>query len=400
MINLKQYSEMVEGGLNGKLAENGVEGYEFVVWTDIGKFRHAKRNMNKVTTYINCLMTRAQAAVDTGNGGLMIASDNIALQIAVPTKEARSDEKVPEPEIFENNYVFVEKVRNLVDEYFSENIITSITDDKGTHYEAGMVYSLATTGNADMAPSIGTYVTFTVNITVNVVQNGINSRVAKIEIDGMVVPFLSMSPGRAGDLSTDVYSDNKNFESESLTTSTAFSLDISVPATTGGVTKQFLEYLLHGKPNTVHFVKIKVGEDKDLERQTLMTFDKTSISVEGSLNIGQTITLIKVRPNIELNSFPKYFTVGRVVAEKPVPFAIKPVTNAVLLWCQDSVVTLSKGMGYNVSSNQTEYWQYDEDTDKYYLPIILCPVNSGEKAIAEVNVSSYEILQQGDVKNA
>lgn len=396
MINLKHYAKDVENGFNAKLAENGIEGFEFVVWTDIGKFRHAKRNMNKVTTYINCLMTRSQAAVDTGNGGLMIASDNIALQIAVPTKQQERDE-TPEPEIFENNYVFVEKVRNLVDEYFSENIITSIVDEKGTHYEAGMVYSLATTGNADMAPSIGTYVTFTVNITVNVVQNGINSRSAMIEIDGMVVPFLSMSPGRAGDLSTDVYSDNKNFESESLTTSTAFSLDISVPATTGGVTKQFLEYLLHGKPNTVHFVKIKVGST---ERTMLMTFDKTSISVEGSLNIGQTITLIKVRPNIELNSFPKYFTVGRVVAVEPIPFAIKPVTNAVLLWCRDSVVTLSKGDGYNVSSELTEYWQYDEDTDKYYLPIILCPVNSWEKAIVEVNVSSYEILQQGDVKNA
>ena len=257
MINLTQYAQQIETGLND-LVDNSIR---FVVWSDIGKYKQGARQGNSVTRYINCLLTRAPGQINTGNSGLIIASDSITLQVAVPTDPPRATGLEDNPEVNMDVYEFVEKIRNVMDAYFSQNIINGYTDENGKTYQTGMQYSLSATGNTDLAPTIGTYITFSVYITVNIVQNGINSREVKIYIDGEEVPFLTASPNRASVKATDVYAGSN--ESETVVTSTAFIVEISQPATTGRIADQFNEYLLYGAPNIAHFAEIVMGERKE-----------------------------------------------------------------------------------------------------------------------------------------
>lgn len=364
MINLTQYAIQIETGLNEALNEEYIK---FRVFSDLGSYKKATRQFNTVTTYINCLLTRAPGTIETGNNGLIIASDSLRLQVAVSTESPKTTTAEP-PESVENGiYKFVEQIRNVMDNYFAENRVGSITDANGKTYETGIVYSMSETGDVNMLPMIGEFITFSVGITVYIVQNGINSRNVKIEIDGEPVPFLTASPSRAGVKSADVYSDNGKSTTENIVTSTAFVLDISTPATTGRITSQFSKYLFDSTPNTLHYLKTTMGDEVNYYA---VTFGDISASIEGSKNVGTPLQFIQVRDDQSLLCYPGYFTAARLVMDEPTTVSISASADCILQFVAIREVKAGQQVTLTLTSDML---QYDENTGKYFLPVRACP---------------------------
>lgn len=385
MIDLTQYANIIEVGLNNALNDSYLK---FVVWSDMGKFKRPERNGNTVTTYINCLLTRAPGTINTGNNGLVIATDSLTLQIAVPTRQPRSTAEAPSPEVEDDVYVFVEQIRNIVDDYFSHNVIQSFTEGDKT-YQAGMQYSLSATGDADIAPMLANYITFSVYITVNVVQNGINSREVSIELDGETIPFLTASPNRACERSSDTYSDGG--ETENIITTTALSIDVAQPATTGKVTSQFTDYLLRGNRNMFHFLKLTIGDDSEIYP---VTFGDTSASADGVLNMGTTIPFIRVRSAADLLRFPTYFTVVRFVVTSFGSINFTVNGECIYAYANQIVKTPGGATSITVDEDMCEY-----DGENYFLQIRFCP--TGTTAVTVTNNSSLSMqTEQQGVLNA
>ncbi len=374
MITLTQYAQFLETALNDTLNNPNIK---FIVFSDIGNYKAAWRKSNSVTVYINCLLSREPGTIITGNNGLQIASDNITLQVAVPTDPPR---RTVDEEPDWNSYAFAESIRNLMDNYFSKNRIQAFTDETGVTYETGMIYSFSETGDSEIAPIIDEYIEFSVYITVNMVQNGINSRSTQVEIDGEAIPFLTAQPSRAEAVSGDVYSDNSNCESENVVISTTFAVDVSTPATTGMITSQFSRFLLEGKPNVAHFMKLVFGDDS---RLALVTYGNVNANMDGARNVGTSIPFILVAGNPYILNFPGYFTAAKIVNITPGT----TVTVTFSLACLVSIGTTSlsrylgeldiAGMTLTFENIPEDELAYDEENDTYYLCVLACP--TGEK---------------------
>ena len=384
MIDLEQYSQMIQTGLNTLLNSPTLE---FIVWSDVGKYKRAKRQVNTVTTAINCLLTRQPGEIMTSNGGLAIANDSLTFYCAVPLQTPRQTASVV-PEVQNDQYVFVEQIRSILDAYFSTNTVSSFTEN-GLTYEAGMQYSFAATGDSNMAPMIGEYLMLDVYITISVVQNGINSRNISVELDGERVPFLSASPNRAGDRASDTYSDSG--EVENIITTTAFSIDVSQPMTTGKVTSQFIDYLLTGQRNVYHFLKLTIADRSQIYP---VTFGDISASVEGSLNAGTVMPFIRVRGLSDLLAFPEYFTVARLVLNNAGTITVNVSAPCIVSYA-NVVKEYPKAAAISIDITQ-DICEYDGTN--YFLQIRACPTTD---AVVDITCRSSLVTlttdQQGVV---
>lgn len=383
MIDLKQYAQMIQTGLNALLDS---ETLQFVVWTDVGRYKRAGRTRNSVTTYINCLLERRPGEILTSNGGLEIANDSITFRCAVPLATPRQTTETVPPEVQADEYIFVEQIRSVLDTYFSTNTVSSFTED-GVTYEAGMEYSFAATGDANMAPMIGDYIMLDVYITIAVVQSGINSRNISIELDGERVPFTTASPNRAGERASETYSDGG--EVENIITTTALSIDVSQPMTTGKVTSQFIDYLLHGKRNVYHFLKLTIGEQSEIYP---VTFGDISASVEGSLNAGTVMPFIRVRAISDLLSFPTYFTVARLIV-KTFGTVTVSVSGPAIVSYANTIEEFDAASSYSIALNEDDC---EWDGENYFLQIRACPLGDEPVRIAcSSSLVTVQTDQQG-----
>lgn len=388
MINLKAYATNLQNGLNTAFNNPNIQ---FTVWSDVGKYKRAKRKGNVVTSFINCILRREPGSIMTGNNGLIMATDSLRLEVAVPLMEPRQTVEAPAETIIEDTYAFVEKVRNVMDGYFSKNTIVGFTDEDGVSYMAGMEYSFSATGPVSLDPMIGQHIDFTVYISVNVVQNGINSRETRIEIDGRAIPFLTASPNRASVKSTDVYSDSPNGESDNIMISSAFVMDLSQPATSGVITSQFAKYLLHGRLNTAHFMKVTIGEES---AYSVVTFGDISQSIEGVSNIGETMPLIRMRWNEDIMGFPKYMTVVRisVTGQTPVTVTVTPSADCIMHFG-----FITEGATARTLEIKPEWLEYDEANDEYYMYVAACPKGNSAVTLTITGAASTVIQQGGAI---
>ena len=234
MIDLSVYANQIQTEINALFNASALSDIQIVVFTDVGRYKAKKRRGNKVTTYINALLTSTPGANETANDGTGIYTDNLVLEFAVPLVGPRFNATEMHPTEEDDVFVFVEQVKSLVDKYFSTNVYDKYTDEDGKVYSVGFDFSMSATGAVGNDPRIGYYVTFTVYIVLSLVQNGINSRSVTLMIDGESVPFQSMSVKRTGVSNANVYSNSDNNVSKMLYTSSIFAIEVGFPAVTKG----------------------------------------------------------------------------------------------------------------------------------------------------------------------
>lgn len=305
MIKLSDIANYIENGLNTVL---GSVGYEFRIWADAGEMVHALRNGNSVTQWIPATLRSVSSANE--NNILVMGANGLMLDVAIPVKRLKTSAgQTPEEleKIQNGQYPFIAEVRAVIDDYFQLSQVFTKDDADGVSYTVSMEAGRAQTGVVDILPVLDECLTVSVFISLTFLQGGINARNVVLNIDGVRVPLLNVTFGRANRLSSDVYSDAAVVKN--IATATALSIDFSFPANADNSTKQAFLALLDGKPNVVHFVQVQIGSAYD--GSYLMVFDNLTMNAQGVLFAGVNGSLIEAVENPLMLDTPAYMQVGR-----------------------------------------------------------------------------------------
>lgn len=305
MIKLSDIANYIENGLNTVL---GSVGYEFRIWADAGEMVHALRTGNSVTQWIPATLRSVSSANE--NNILVMGANGLMLDVAIPVKRPKtSAAETPEEleKIQNGQYPFVEEIKAVLDDYFQISQVFSKSDEEEVSYTISMEAGRAQTGVVDILPVLDECLTVSVFISLTFLQGGINARNVVLNIDGVRVPLLNVTFGRANRLSSDVYSDAAVVKN--IATATALSIDFSFPANADNSTKQAFLALLDGKPNVVHFVQVQIGSAYD--GNYLMVFDNLTMNAQGVLFAGLNGSLIEAVENPLMLDTPDYMQVGR-----------------------------------------------------------------------------------------
>lgn len=305
MIKLSDIANYIENGLNTVL---GSVGYEFRIWADAGEMVHALRTGNSVTQWIPATLRSVSSANE--NNILVMGANGLMLDVAIPVKRPKtSAAQTPEEleKIQNGQYPFVEEIKAVLDDYFQISQVFSESDEEEVSYTISMEAGRSQTGVVDILPVLDECLTVSVFISLTFLQGGINARNVVLNIDGVRVPLLNVTFGRANRLSSDVYSDAAVVKN--IATATALSIDFSFPANADNSTKQAFLALLDGKPNVVHFVQVQIGSAYD--GSYLMVFDNLTMNAQGVLFAGVNGTLIEAVENPLMLDTPDYMQVGR-----------------------------------------------------------------------------------------
>lgn len=380
MINTAKYAEQIEEGLNYIIGASEdrelAEHYVFRVFADVGMFREAERRKrsNFSTVYINCILTASPSPNETIASGLVIAVEGFTLSVAVPLNRLKARREEAPESVIDGDYVFVEKVKGIINEYLKVNTIESITDDDGNTYACGYGYTMGRTGSVDLGTMIGEYINFDAYISVNIVQNGINSKDVVVEFDGEVVPYQAFSPNRS------IISDGSTFSdgtgaSKAIVSATTLAFNITLPAVLGTISSQFNDYLLNGRLNTLHFVRLKFGQSEEYSKYYCMTYGDISASVNGVLNAGLSINFTELAYIPEILTVPSYMTVKQV--------QIIDIGDSVTVQANgDCIVAFSDGYIVNMQAGDTithaysdKEVSYDDSENSYTAFITACPID-------------------------
>lgn len=382
MIEINAVAKRIENGLNTAIENSSTfdKNISFKIWSDLGKYLKPRREGNTVKYILNGVLTAASSANTTANGGLVMGVQSYRLDILIPQQHPRT---LPEG-ISQEDYDFVTEVRALIDTYFKANETVTFTEDNVT-YVTGISYGTAISGIPGIDSPIGADFTLSVFLTLSYTENGINSRGISIQFDGVPVNFETATPERAATIYADTYSGN--YIAKNIVTSTVFSLECLLPSTTNEVTTQFVQYLLDGKPNTAHFVKVTWANVE--EKMFFMMMEKINANISGVNTVGLTIPLIEVVKNIDMLNFPASFYVAKYYfsAISETPYITLPPA---LYYFNGEAFEITEQSSQTYILN-TDCLEYDEDKQLYGIYMI------ANKKVAPLvpDAKETEIIQEG-----
>ena len=365
MIQLSQLAKMFEDGLNAVFGDPDVH---FKIWADVGKETRPVRTGNTVSCDILGNLRTTSSANDAN--ALVMGVNSLALDFSVPlrrpwTNLAQTEDGLQD--VQEGQYLFVEQVKAVIDEYFQRVQIFSekVGDvDVTMSLQAGS----AVTGNVDLAAQLHTNVIISVYVTLYYLEGGINSKDVVFEVDGESVPFQTLVIGRRGAISSDVYSNRG--ETQNYLSSSAVSVDFTFPANSDRMTSQVVDFLLRGSKNVARFVHFKYGAVDD--HWLLMTFSTADTSLAGITFAGLSGSLITAADEIELLDFPAAYQVFRVKLSastaKQIDLSVTS-SGAVPLYMAGNFYQPqggSQAVSVAVDVDDGDY-VYDPDEDAYYV---------------------------------
>lgn len=391
MVKLTYIAEQIESGLNAVLGNNSP--YNFRIWADAGEFNEALRSGNVVEGTIPANL-RSVSSANEGNI-LVMGANGLMLDFAVPVKRPKTSAGQTAEElkkVDDGQYAFVEYIRGIIDKYFQDSRVFTASDTgAGSTYTISMDAGVAQTGTVDILPVLDECILISVFINLTFLQGGVNARDVVLTIDGVRVPFATVTFGRSNRLSPDVYSDG-NAVVKNLATATALSIDFAFPANADNNTEQAFLSLLEGKPNVAHFVEVSVGSQFD--GSYMMMFDNLQMNAQGVMFAGITGTLIEVANRADAFDVPDYMEIGRFVfadsSETSFSFGLSPLpVQPILAFIAGNIYEVS--MGQQVTLTPDDF-VYDETADKYYV----YSASLGTLTVFSftINVEDYEVVKE------
>ena len=289
MIPLSALAEFIEDGLNKQ--ENiaaltypsgtGSVSYQFRVLADTTDYKKPTREGNTVTHYIHGILYMNDSNIETSKGGYTNATLNTTLELAVPVLDGMDDE---------GNKELVEKVRKMLDTFFSENGDSYIDYTDGVRYSFGYQYKLSDSGMRQALQMIGDAFMFRVSQTWVFLPNGIKSDDISLRIDGNPVPFTTIGLMRSAVQETDVRSDSTNAIGKNVTASTMLTINVGMTAITGAIFTKLRNYILNG---TLASLAVTLTVDGATNYYT-MTFNDGTLNGQIPLYASATFKLVEV----------------------------------------------------------------------------------------------------------
>lgn len=382
MITLSVIAQMLSEGLTAQLNDPNIE---FKIWPNAGEMQKNIRSGNTVTAYIQGTL-RSTSSSNEANI-LSMGYNGLALDIGVPVyapKTLSTQTAAQLAKIVDSQYPFVTLVLAAIDSYFSVASVFTEEDTSGTEYTISMVAGRATTGNPEIAATLGNALTVTVFIGLNFLQGGISARNIALNIDGKRVPFSSITIGRALQKASDVYSGSTDVLN--LASASALSIDFAFPANSDNTTTQVFNTLLIGNANSGHFVELDI--DSAFDGWYMMIFDNLNLNGENVLFAGITGSLIQCAPRIDMLDFPDYVQIGYFSFTSSQTDSVTfTASAAVPAFIAGGVIQLTAGE--NTVSIPASAFEYDPDTDAYRLYM----VTLGQVAVTNSSVP-FTVLQE------
>lgn len=317
MITTVQLSKYFEDQINAKVpAEWNVS---FKIWANVGEYAKALRNGNTVYDKINCClygnMSRNDAsAVVAGLAGLnlvmFIPFNQPKTSLAQTEEELRTIKPVYAgfengTQIESDQMAFPNEIIQLLDDYFQSVQTMTVDDPDGSVYGIGLSASRAqVTGISDSAKGRG--INLYVYIEMTYIQGGDISQMIKISMLGQTIPYTLQSLARVKELQRSAQMNDG--KSTSFSSSSAFSINMKVPAISGAFFQTVISDILYNNLNKSFFVHVDWAGRQSANY--LMTLSTVSGDMEGIKGAGFTLSLVEAIPRIELLDFPENYRVG------------------------------------------------------------------------------------------
>lgn len=375
MITLTKLANYFEEGLNKTLNNPEIQ---FKIWAEAGQHVKSRREGNTVTYFINGNLRTSTSANDAND--LVMGVNGLSLEFTVPVQQPRTNATQTAEElakIKDGQYPFVTYVINAINSYFQTAKAITLTDDKGVEYSVAFQAGTVTPGNVDIASKLGNYLPVPVYIEVYFVEGGVNSKDVKVYFDGKSMPFQAVRHGRSPMTERDVYAGT--LVSKNLITSTAFAIDVDFPVTSDSATQACVNYLISGKPNVAHFVKVQFGSLN--EKLYLMTLNTVQTSAQGIAIAGVSASLMEVVENVSALGVPDNYEMDKFTFQNSNATSVSFTAEAdCLFYCAGETYSLTAGESINIPLDQSDY-EYDEEDGVYYVYYILLKTgeaNGGE----------------------
>lgn len=368
MITTQQLANLFEGELNALL---DYENLAFSIWANVGKRNKPIRQGNDVYHYITGNIKVAGSSTTANR--LVMGVNQLTIEFNVPidppkTTAAQTAEYLTS--VKDGQYWFVQYIMGILSDYFQKYQALEMQDESGVTYAVGMVAGVAIPQSVDLQAWTGNSLPVNVYIEANIVQGGIISLDIGVELDGEFLPFQSFIPDRAGAFSPNVFSGAD--VSKVVTESSAFAAEVSIPTNTVYQSSATaVSYLLHGRPNVAHFLKIKWGNTDDADTGLyLVTLTRCNGSLQGVAIASVTFRIAEMQDIDDLIDVPDGFQVGYfVLASSSVESLSFTVSAACLAYMAGKVYEWTAGQSVTVAIAPSAI-TYDEDSDEYRVYLI------------------------------
>lgn len=325
MISLENLTDKLQNGLNAN-----TQGFTFKLHADSGRFEKAVRQMysNDFIEYVNGLVSLTSSEIIPNQNGMLVSTYSVRCDIVVRCDD--TEEPVYQPTVDNPTGELVEQgniaklisLRQVLDNFLQNSGTFQINDDLGGTFTVSVAYSFTNTGTRAQRPQLGDSMTYTFFAYYNVIQNGENSNSYVFELDGLKIPYRSVTIGRRPITEADVYEGTAQGVAKSTSTASQFFVSFEVPAFKGAYNTIVKNYILNGESNAVHFLRANLDE---VPKNFLVMFGETSASAVGVLNVGGTVSFVEAVDDFEMLNFASNLYVYQTVAEYSTPGAANEI---------------------------------------------------------------------------
>ena len=307
MITSAMLAAYFENALNA-IVPTGA-GYEFKIWAEAGEFKKYYRQGNNIVYYINGLLSVNGSAL-TPNA-LIMGTNGVTIEFLVPADEPKTSYDQPDDNferIQNGQFYFIQQVSELLLNYFTSSKKLTMTDDKGVLFNMTAYSGVGISGVIDIKTIVGMAMPMTVSITLNFGEELISGLDIKVYIDGEIVPYLTLTPSRTGQLSTDLQSNTT--VQKHLSTSSAYGLQFTCPAAENNKgAKAIYDYIADKtKVNTAHFIEVRWGNARTDVYFGVLT--SANANVSGAEFAGINAVFGEAYQNEELLIYPEEYGTG------------------------------------------------------------------------------------------
>ena len=368
MITIQEIAEHIENGLNAQLqnAEFTYEGIAFKVWATAGERDKPVRSGNSVNYYINGNLRVATSSLLPNILVMGMNAFTITFDVPVdPPKTSSSQTAEDLARVRDGQYWFVLYVENIISSYFKLPQDITFTDN-GVTYNTTLAAGVAIPEGIDLAAWRGNTVPVDVYIELTIGQSAVMSRSAIVELDGEPVPFASFIPERASVVDAAQYSADES--TKTFSTSSALVAEVNIPLNTiYGSSDAVLDYFFGENNNTVHFLKIGLGQRSKVY---LVNISRATVGLENAKVASSTFRLSEAVSDIDLLEVPDGFQVGYFTMQSSTATSITIRVNApCLLYVAGQAYEANGGHPITVPL-APKYLTYNDDAGNYRLYVI------------------------------
>lgn len=402
MIKLTQLTDIFEAGLNSSLSKViGTDNVQFKIWAEAGEHQKPKRQGNEVTYFIEGNLRTATSANDAN--ALIMGVNGLSLTFSVPIQQPRTDANQRAEElqrIKDGQFPFIQKVASVLNNYFqlARAIILDDLDDSTKRYSVAFRAGTVIPGSVDLSSVLNNHILMDIYIEVYFIEGGISSKDFLVYFDNSIIPFQAVRCGRSPMVERDVYSGDT--VSKNVVTSTAFAIDVDIPANSDKFTEACLEYLLNGEPNVSHFVNVNI-KNTDYSKLFFMTLNNMQSSATGINIVGCSASLMEVVDSAQGINIPKSYMAVRVTVVRSGGFAPQ-----VSIKINKAAYSYIKGFGAQVWEANTSYtktltyknFEENEENDGKNNSFIIILSKNAIMTIIGLNGTQIqsEIIQRGE----